>query len=353
LFQTEVFDQGNNYNTSTSVYTAPFKGTNQKITRIKAQGLGTFVTGISAQSSITPDIAATISIGAQANGNQLGEEATSFSRLSKGLIDRVYPDKVVSSPLPTGSIEQKFLTNLEAFQNLVSNLQGSLTPNSARVNLKMSDVNNNGPSVTDLFKAIVGEFTEKNQSNPTFIPIKLDIELLGISGIKIFQQFELSSDVLPLSYQNDFNFIITGITHEVMTHKWITKLATLTYLKEKDLTVAEKADIKPIKVLGLDLSSLTPAGVCKAYKLGSNYLKPAYNISLTQLNDSFKAWDATFGKNNVLTDSSGWCAQGVLNIAVNFKNYKEGKPLYTKGNLIPAGGNANSSAYANRLKLGG
>jgi hypothetical protein len=173
---------------------------NQNYTLIQAQGIGpdnntqgSFVRSLSAQSQITPEIASAISIGAQANGNQLGEEATSFSRLSKGLIDRVYPDKVVSSPLPTGSIEQKFLTNLEAFQNLVSNLQGSLTPNSARVNLKMSDVNNNGPSVTDLFKAIVGEFTEKNQSNPTFIPIKLDIELLGISGIK---------------YSNNLNYLV-------------------------------------------------------------------------------------------------------------------------------------------------
>lgn len=333
----------------------------QNYTLIQAQGIGldnntqgSFVRSISAQSQVTPEIASAISIGAQANGNQLGEEATSFSRLSKGLTDRVYPDKIISTQ-PTGSLRivDRFKTNLEAFQNLVNNLQGSLTPNSARVNLKMSDVNNNGPSITDLFKGIVGEFTEKKQSNPTFIPIKLDIELLGISGIKIFQQFELSSDVLPLSYQNDFNFIITGITHEVMTHKWITKLATLTYLKEKDLTAAEKADIKAVKVLNLDLSSINPAGVCKTYRLGSNYLKPTYTISLTQLNNSFKAWDATFGKNNVLTDSRGWCAQGVLNTAVNFKNYKEGGTLYTKGNLIPAGGNANTSAYANRLKLGG
>jgi len=333
----------------------------QNYTLIQAQGIGldnntqgSFVRSISAQSQVTPEIASAISIGAQANGNQLGEEATSFSRLSKGLTDRVYPDKIISTQ-PTGSLRivDRFKTNLEAFQNLVNNLQGSLTPNSARVNLKMSDVNNNGPSITDLFKGIVGEFTEKKQSNPTFIPIKLDIELLGISGIKIFQQFELSSDVLPLSYQNDFNFIITGITHEVMTHKWITKLATLTYLKEKDLTAAEKADIKAVKVLNLDLSSINPAGVCKTYRLGSNYLKPAYTISLTQLNNSFKAWDATFGKNNVLTDSRGWCAQGVLNTAVNFKNYKEGGTLYTKGNLVPAGGNANTSAYANRLKLGG
>jgi hypothetical protein len=333
---------------------------NQSYTLIQAQGIGpdnntqgSFVRSLSAQSQVTPEIASAISIGAQANGNQLGEEATSFSRLSKGLIDRVYPDKIISSPIITGSIKERFPTNLEAFQNLVNNLQGSLTPNSARINLKMSDVNNNGPSITDLFKAIVGEFTIKNQSNPTFIPIKLDIELLGISGIKIFQQFELSSDVLPLSYQNDFNFIITGITHEITTHKWITKLATLTYLKEKDLTAAEKAKIKPIQVLDLDLSSLTPTGVCKTYKLGSNYLKPAYNISLTQLNNSLKAWDLTFGKNYILTDTIGWCAQGVLNTAVNFKNYKEGGTVYTKGNLIKAGGNARDQAYSNRLKLGG
>ena len=333
----------------------------QNYTLIQAQGIGldnntqgSFVRSISAQSQVTPEIASAISIGAQANGNQLGEEATSFSRLSQGLTDRIYPDKIIiSQDQVTGSIESRFETNLKAFQNLVTNLQQNTSPNSAKVNLKMSDEDNNGPSVADLFKAIVGEFTEKNQSNPTFIPIKLDVELLGISGIKIFQQFELSSDVLPLSYQNDFNFIITGITHEVMTHKWITKLATLTYLKEKDLTVAEKEDIKAVKVLSLDLSSINPAGVCKTYRLGSNYLKPTYTISLTQLNNSLKAWDTTFGKNNVLTETKGLCAKGVLNTAVNFKNYKEGGTLYTKGNLVPAGGNANSPEYATRLKLGG
>ena len=218
----------------------------------------------------------------------------------------------------------------------------------------MSDEDNNGPIVADLFKAIVGEFTIKNQSNPTFIPIKLDVELLGISGIKIFQQFELSSDVLPLSYQNDFNFIITGITHEVTTHSWITKLATLTYLKEKDLTAAEKAKIKPIQVLNIDFTSIVPAGVCKPYKLNTQYNKPPYNISLTQLNDSFKAWDLTFAgltpdtKNHiVLTNVKGRCAQGVFNIALNFQNYFKFKDkgtgngrIFKKGALTNAGGHA-------------
>ena len=337
-------------------------GNNQNYTLIQAQGIGpdnntqgSFVTSLKAQSQITPEIASAISIGAQANGNQLGEEATSFSRLSKGLIDRIYPDKILSSQ-PTGSFadnfQTTFKTNLQAFQNLVDNLQKNPQPNSAaiRLSLKMSDEDNNGPMVSDLFKAIVGEFTEKNQSNPTFIPIKLDIELLGISGIKIFQQFELSSDVLPLSYQNDFNFLITGITHEVRTHKWITKLATLTYLKEKDLTAAQKADIKPLEVLGLDFSTIIVAGVCKPYKLNTQYNKPPYNISLTQLNDSFKAWDLTFGNNYLITEQSGWCARGVYNTAVNFQNYKTGKTIYIKPNLLPSGGDAKTSGYDFQLK---
>ena len=337
-------------------------GNNQNYTLIQAQGIGpdnntqgSFVTSLKAQSQITPEIASAISIGAQANGNQLGEEATSFSRLSKGLIDRIYPDKILSSQ-PTGSFADNFKptfkTNLQAFQNLVDNLQKNPQPNSAavRLSLKMSDEDNNGPMVSDLFKAIVGEFTEKNQSNPTFIPIKLDIELLGISGIKIFQQFELSSDVLPLSYQNDFNFLITGITHEVRTHKWITKLATLTYLKEKDLTTAQKADIKPLEVLGLDFSTIIVAGVCKPYKLNTQYNKPPYNISITQLNDSFKAWDLTFGNNYLMTEQSGWCARGVYNTAVNFQNYKTGKTIYIKPNLLPSGGDAKTSGYAFQLK---
>ena len=335
---------------------------NQSYTLIQAQGIGSdnntqgsFVRSLSAQSQVTPEIASAISIGAQANGNQLGEEATSFSRLSRGLIDRIYPDKIIiSQDQVTGPIEERFKTNLEAFQNLVTNLQQNTSPNSARVNLKMSDEDNNGPSVADLFKAIVGEFTEKNQSNPTFIPIKLDVELLGISGIKIFQQFELSSDVLPLSYQNDFNFIITGITHEITTHKWITKLATLTYLKEKDLTAAEKAKIKPIQVLNIDFTSIVPAGVCKTYKLNTQYNKLPYNIALTQLNNSFKAWDLTFAgltpdRDNhiVLTDIKGRCAQGTYNIALNFQNYfKYGETgtgnnrIFKKGALKNTGGHA-------------
>lgn len=62
-------------------------------TELKAQGLGSMLTKIQAQSSITPDLASMIAIGAQAQGQVVGPEAASFTKLSEGFIDRIYPEK--------------------------------------------------------------------------------------------------------------------------------------------------------------------------------------------------------------------------------------------------------------------
>jgi len=81
------------------------RNSNKQPTIIAAQGIGTdntatgtFVKSISAQSSITPETATMVSVGAQKQGAVLGEDATSFSKMSEGLIDRVYPTKYIETP---------------------------------------------------------------------------------------------------------------------------------------------------------------------------------------------------------------------------------------------------------------
>jgi hypothetical protein len=342
-------------------------------TVIQAHGVGidnggqaTFVKNIQAQSNITPEIASSISIGAQANGNQIGEEATSFSRLSKGLIDRIYPEKhiVNSSTDATLPLVNRYSQNIESFKTLISNLQKNKDPKSAEIYIKLSDENNNGPIISDLFKAIVGEFTEKNISNPTFIPIKLELELLGISGIRIFEQFELSSDVLPLSYQKDFNFIITGVSHEIDTHKWTTKLSALTYLKE--IPVSASTEIKAIDLKLTEATTNFPVsnspGVCRTKLLNQNTItaKP-YSLSQTQ-NDRFRgAWNQMFkGKDNsntvkgAITSKVGLCAQGVYTIATFSKAYIERIQSYSgRVNNTGENGHANQNGYWNKLSGGG
>lgn len=207
-----------------------------KITRIKAQGLGTFVTGISAQSSITPDIAATISIGAQANGIQLGEEATTFSKLSEGLVDRFYTEKKVinSDNLQDINLTQKqnsqFETTKQAYIQIIANQVETgdnkiLFKSDGKINLENIPV--------ELYKALLGKFTESKQTSTTFIPVKVNLTLAGISGIKIFQRFDITSDVLPYTYSDNFDLMVVGVSHEIdNSGKWVTKLSTITVLKE-------------------------------------------------------------------------------------------------------------------------
>ena len=80
---------------------------------------------------------------------------------------------------------------------------------------------------------MLGIFTENKQTAATFIPVKLDMTLQGISGIKIFQRFTISGDVLPYTYKDNYDFIVTGISHEVSTsNKWTTKISAIIALKE-------------------------------------------------------------------------------------------------------------------------
>lgn len=211
---------------------------NTPITTIKAQGLGSFVTDISAQSSITPELATVISIGAQANANQLGVEATSFSRLSRGITDRIYREKIVANNIDINKVTDQGNTQFEntkkAYITVIAN-QLPKTPENpnSEVTFRSDDKLNLENICTELYRALLGKFTETNQTAATFIPVKLDMTLQGISGIKIFQRFTISGDILPYTYKDNFDFIVTGISHEVTTsNKWATKISAIIALKE-------------------------------------------------------------------------------------------------------------------------
>ena len=212
------------------------------LTTLKVQGLGSFVTSVSAQSSITPEIATMVSVGAQANGNQVGEEATSFSRLSAGLLDRIYPEKKVKNSQPPKLNQNNntgFESTVSAYEQLISQqkeIPGSVT----KISITSDDKTSVENIVVDLYKALMGSFTVSNQSSTSFIPVKLDLTLSGISGLKIFQRFNISSDVLPYTYKDNFNFITTGVSHEVNNNnQWFTKISSLIALKEQPVNQSE------------------------------------------------------------------------------------------------------------------
>ena len=46
----------------------------------------------------------------------------------------------------------------------------------------------------------------------------------GLGGMKIFERFSVADDVLPSMYQNQTDFIITGLEHTIEGNTWDTNI---------------------------------------------------------------------------------------------------------------------------------
>ena len=210
------------------------------VTTIKAQGLGSMLTAIQAQSSITPEIATMISVGAQAQGSAVGVEATSFSKLSAGLKDRIYPTKGIGEEGKQGKqqpdpLKDRFSGALKSYMELVGNQVPTLGDTFGPVTLESTDKSNIENIAVEFYKSALATFTETGQASTALIPIKLDFTLYGISGLKIFQKFKLSNDVLPISYKGEFDFIVMGVSHTVNNSTWETKISSIISIKDQNL----------------------------------------------------------------------------------------------------------------------
>lgn len=239
---------------------AKFKATDRVTTTLQTQGLGTMLTKIQAQSSITPELADMIAIGAQAQNQPVGEEAASFSLLSKGLTDRIYPSKTIGDTdlvkqekERKEAIESDYQEALSAYANLLKNQQPTGQDAFNPVSLKSTEVSNVQNIAVELYKACLGMFTETGQTSTAFIPIKINLSLYGISGIKIYQKFKLSNNVLPLSYKGNFEFVVLGVSHTVDSSRWETNISALITLADEPL----KKD-GPLKPFSVHAKTLTP-----------------------------------------------------------------------------------------------
>ena len=240
----------------------------REITTIRAQGLGSMLTKIQAQSSITPEIASMIAIGAQAQSQPVGEEATSFSRLSRGLTDRVYPTKVQSITTEKAlkreekrkeAIEDKFKQSISAYSKFIKNQQPSPDDLFSPVQLKSTDKANLSNIATELYKSCLAMFTDTKQTSTAFIPVKLNLSMYGLGGLKIYQRFKLSDDVLPLSYKGEYEFITLGIDHTVDTSRWETNISAVISLKDEKIKKEGADEPFSIRLKEIDITELSTA----------------------------------------------------------------------------------------------
>ena len=236
-----------------------------KFTRINIFGVkkdqGSFVTNINLDASIPKNFATMIAIGAQAGGNNLMGNSTSFSNYNKGLIDRIIPEKIdyqQSKDNDDKTNPEKQAKTIKQEKLYYTKDPNKISPigamylkqgqgdgaSSNSYNFSEEISNDLTENYTTYLKLIQGELTNKDQvPAPFFLPFNLNLDLEGISGIKLFEKFKITDDILPPSYEKDsVDIIVKALNHQVDVQKWSTVIDTLSVPSFGPLPIEDSKD---------------------------------------------------------------------------------------------------------------
>lgn len=302
---------------------------------------GSFVRDASVKTKLSNNFAAQVSIGAQANGNVVGENATALSKWNKGLIDRINKDKGEAGNNRTGEVSNDYLSNVNIFTNLYGEI------NQGIIGAKQVDGGKN-PCI-DLFKYEVGTFVNQDIiPGVGFLPIDLELTMDGLSGMKLFESYTADDRLLPFNYRDRIQFIVTGLSHKIANNDWTTTVTSISGPKW-DGVVAK--DAPNITILSSNAQS-TQASSNVAFPSPSQPLPPG-SASTSKQKELIKQ-AASDTHVNTPPDSQNknkpaMCGRGTYNIARNLIQLQKGKNT-TQGQNIPSGGNANKQGYWDNLK---
>lgn len=233
-----------------------------------------FIRSMGIKTEITNELATMISISAQASTEDVkGIDATAFSKWNEGLKDRIIPvksnqkDPAPSSSTPEQSTLSKvvdvILNPIDAVTDAVSAIQtATLTLVSNAVNSidkalggedfestvdeyesfcenmeeqQFEDNIDYMPTVLKNFLTLMQNQESKstNTASPTvgFIPLNINLEMEGLSGMKIMQKFEINQNFLPYNYPQTIEFLIKSISHNIDQNGWITSIESLSQPK--------------------------------------------------------------------------------------------------------------------------
>jgi hypothetical protein len=227
---------------------------------------GSFVTDYQFKTEITNKLGNMIAVGAQANGQAVGEDATLFSKWNYGLVDRILPEKfdidqkikqedqvtvgylnIISayrdyynsfagSNKSTLTLENDNVLYGTTFTDFVENATGYRFPNCniTPVNGELTSLTGFTETQKSFFQKFYAlEAISKKTTTPFigFVPVGFNLTLDGMSGVRIFDRLKIDSRFLPSNYGDTLDFIITKLDHKIVNNKWETSIGTMSVPK--------------------------------------------------------------------------------------------------------------------------
>lgn len=193
---------------------------------------GSFIYDVNFTSQLTNDFVNMVTIAAQSDTNVLGMDYTGLSKYNEGLVDRIISQKKSAAEIgsTSGGTTVEDLNNLyNTAKTFAQNIWGQLSINRGEVDAFMS-------ANRDLANYEINNSVKVGLiPNPIVIPYNLSLTMMGLSGMKIFETFEVDDKILPPMYDNkSYNFIAKAISHTISNNKWTTTLESQIVNKSKN-----------------------------------------------------------------------------------------------------------------------
>jgi hypothetical protein len=190
-------------------------------------------------SKLDPKFAQIISIGATSQGGIVGEDATAFTSLNRGLKDRINPEIFASTGynpngvtnIETTSPENQFkesLVNFERFLGSIGTNQNNPTPTKPFLNeAEVSSYTTLLATLMQYIETRTAVTQKKSSGTMGFIPVSVGLSLDGLSGLKLLNGIKVDTSYLPSNYPETMLFVISKLAHKVENNIWTTELETI------------------------------------------------------------------------------------------------------------------------------
>ena len=282
-----------------------------------------FVNNVSMKTEVTKDMATMLSIGATSAGYVVGEESTAFSKWNYGIEDRYYQkylDAEMANEVEAKAAIKETITeeNNEIKRSYASNLFNNFEfsqpayYNGVSVRIETIDADPNDDESKPTTQTIIEpgggillpEKMEENISAGTefyrylissasiaskstlpvgspqgFLPISMEVDLDGISGMKIYQKIEVDNAFLPNNYPDNMNFLIKGVSHTISGNHWKTSLSTLaTSQLSGEKVIIENFDLNMVNLEQYFRPSLKETNPHKGSTIVGNFKTNTYPL---------------------------------------------------------------------------
>jgi hypothetical protein len=200
-------------------------------------GQAGFVKDFRFTSKLDPKFAQIISIGATSQGGIVGEDATAFTSLNRGLKDRIKPEIFASTGYNTTSTvnientspEDQFkesLTNFEKYLGSIGYPKDNPYPPTLNDPETLS-YKTLFPTIMLYIETRTAVKAKKSSGTMGFIPVSVGLTLDGLSGLKLLNGIKVDTSYLPSNYPETMLFVISKLAHKVENNIWTTELETI------------------------------------------------------------------------------------------------------------------------------